>query len=83
MLERSGSGPYSDAARDVVSTFKTAYATGAASDPQVIVGLVLDAIRSKKAKIRYVGGKFAKLAPFLRRWLGDRMFDRIVLTGTK
>jgi NAD(P)-dependent dehydrogenase (short-subunit alcohol dehydrogenase family) len=83
MLERSGSGPYCDAARAVASTFKTAYATDAASDQQVIVRLVLDAIRSKKPRIRYVGGKFSKLAPFLRRWLGDRLFDRIVLKGTK
>jgi NAD(P)-dependent dehydrogenase (short-subunit alcohol dehydrogenase family) len=83
MLERSGSGPYSDAARNVASTFKSAYATGVASDPQVIVGFVLDAIRSKKPKIRYVGGKLAKPALFLRRWLGDRIYDRIVLTATK
>jgi short-subunit dehydrogenase len=82
MLRRSGSGPYSTMA-DAVAAGVKAFETRGASPPQVIVDLVLECVRARKPKTRYAGGKYAKPMMFIRKWFGDRVFDRIVLAAIK
>mmetsp|Transcript_1538 Transcript_1538/g.3099 ORF Transcript_1538/g.3099 Transcript_1538/m.3099 type:complete len:275 (+) Transcript_1538:176-1000(+) len=48
------------------------------SDPQVIVDLVMKAIKAKKPKTRYRGGKMAYLVG-ARSMFGDRFFDKQLL----
>ncbi len=79
MLQRSGSGPYSKMAQAVAAVSKAAEERGGGSDPQVIVRLVLRAIRARQPKTRYVGGQYARLLMFVRRWFGDRVYDKMVL----
>jgi NAD(P)-dependent dehydrogenase (short-subunit alcohol dehydrogenase family) len=79
MLKRSGSGPYSKMAQAVAAAAKASEERGVASDPHVIVRLVLQAIRAREPKTRYAGGRYANLLMFSRKWLGDRVFDRMVL----
>ena len=57
--------------------------TRGASHPQVIVDLVLKSVRAVKPKTRYAGGKYARPMLFIRKWLGDRVFDRVVLAAVK
>jgi hypothetical protein len=47
------------------------------------VKLVLEAITTSKPKTRYVAGKFAKPMMFIRKWLGDRTYDKTVLSMLK
>lgn len=82
MLKRSGSGPYSKMADAVAASMK-ALETRGASHPQVIVDLVLKSVRAVKPKTRYAGGKYARPMLFIRKWLGDRVFDRVVLAAVK
>lgn len=79
MLTRSGSGPYSEMALAVANAAKASEERGGGSDPQVIVRLVLRAILARKPRTRYAGGRYANLLIASRKWLGDRVFDRIVL----
>jgi NAD(P)-dependent dehydrogenase (short-subunit alcohol dehydrogenase family) len=83
MLQRSGHGPYNKLANAVAATTKASQKQGGASDPQVIVRLILQAVRARKPKIRYAAGKYAKPMMFVRKWFGDRVFDKVVLATIK
>jgi short-subunit dehydrogenase len=80
MLEHSGSGPYTKMAQAMAATMRRNDDRG--SSPRVISKIVQQAIYSKKPKPRYAGGKTAKPLLFLRKWLGDRVFDKIILSQT-
>ena len=82
MLKRSGSGPYNKMAEAVAAGVK-AFERRGASHPQIIVDLVLKSVRARKPKTRYVGGKYAKPMLFIRKWFGDRVFDRIGVAAIK
>lgn len=79
MLERSGSGPYAKMANAVASAAQAGERRGGGSDPQVIVRLMLEAVRARKPRTRYVGGQYARPLLFIRKWFGDRIFDRMIL----
>ena len=83
MVERSGNGPYGKITRAVEALTKQEYEQGGGSDPKVITDLVVKAIRSDKPKTRYVAGKYARPLMFVRKWLGDRIYDRILLSMLK
>lgn len=53
------------------------------SHPSVIIDLVKQAIVSEKPKTRYVAGAFAHQLMFIRKWLGDRIYDRAVMRMVK
>ncbi|KAB8140350.1 SDR family NAD(P)-dependent oxidoreductase [Chloroflexia bacterium SDU3-3] len=83
LLRRSGSGPYRAMAQAVAQAGKAADERGSGSDPQVIVRLVLQAVRARSPRTRYVAGQYAKPLMFVRKWFGDRIFDRIVLSTVR
>jgi short-subunit dehydrogenase len=83
LLARSGSGPYGKMANAVASATNASFDNGSASNPQVIVDLVLRAVRAHKPKTRYAAGKYAKPLMFARKWFGDRIFDKMVLAALK
>jgi len=83
LLARSGAGPYSGMANVIASATRASFQEGGASDPQVIVNLVLKAVRARKPRTRYAAGKYARPLMFIRKWLGDRVFDGIVLAAMK
>jgi short-subunit dehydrogenase len=82
MLKRSASGAYSRMANAFATAMKS-YDKGGASDPQVIVNLILQAVRARKPKTRYVAGKYAKPMILIRKWFGDRVFDMMILSTVK
>ena len=47
-------------------------------DPSVIAALILHAIEAKKPKARYVKGYMAGPILFMKRWLSDAQFDRMI-----
>lgn len=78
MLKNSGDGPYKNLAIAVAKMHQTSY-TGAASPPAVIANAVIQAIKVKKPKTRYAVGKMAKPSVLMRRLLGDKTMDRIIM----
>ena len=80
MIERSGKGPYSNIVHSLANAAKESYEKGDASSPKVISDLVSKAINSRKPKTRYVAGKYAKPMLFIRKYLGDRAFDKAIMS---
>lgn len=78
LMKQSGDGPYAPLARAVASATERTHADG--SDPSVVSEVILRAIESERPKTRYAVGKRAGLFIFLRKCLGDRLFDRIVMS---
>ncbi|NET35766.1 MAG: oxidoreductase [Cyanothece sp. SIO1E1] len=83
MLERSGSGAYAEMAQTMAKATQESYKPGNGSPPSVIADVVSSAIKARKPKTRYAAGKFAKPMILIRTWLGDRIFDRVVMSMVK
>ena len=84
MLKNSGEGPYSQLAKTMAKTTKESYEKkGAASPPSVIANVISRAIRSKSPKTRYVAGKMAKPLMWIRKYMGDRFFDKALMSQLK
>ncbi len=81
MMERSGNTAYSAMAKKMAEMAKTSYEKGMASEPAVIANVVSQAVKAKNPKTRYVAGKLAKPLLFLRKYLGDRIFDKIITSA--
>lgn len=81
MLARSGNSAYGAMANVVAEATRQSYAQGGASDPSVVAKTVSRALKARKPKTRYAVGKFAKQLIFLRKWLGDRIFDQLILSA--
>lgn len=78
LLERSEGGPYGDFARKMAAATRRAYLDKKASSPDLIAGIIVKAVESKRPKTRYVAGYLGKPVIWARRLLGDRGFDWMV-----
>lgn len=83
MVKSSGKGAYKEFGLSVARGVKETYKSGGGSSPDVIADAISRAVASKRPKTRYVAGKYARILIFLRYWLGDRLFDRLVLGQMK
>jgi len=79
MLMHSGEGVYRDLARRMARAVERTYREGEGSAPEVVARTILRAVRSPRPRTRYVTGKHARSLMAARRWLGDRMFDWIIM----
>jgi short-subunit dehydrogenase len=79
MLQRSGVGPYGALARKVAKGAEQGSAAGKGSAPSVIADLIVKAVNARRPRTRYAGGFLAKPVMFLRKWGGDRFFDRMIM----
>ncbi|WP_077921326.1 oxidoreductase [Spirosoma sp. 209] len=75
MVARSGSGPYANIVKGVASA-----ASMAMSPASVIAKTVSAIVRSRKPKTRYRVGNLAKPMVWMRVNLGDRLFDKIIMS---
>ncbi len=80
LLKRSGTGAYAQVTQVVAKTTRASYGHGRGSDPSVIADVVSAAISSTRPRTRYAAGKYAKMMIGVRKWFGDRMFDRLILS---
>lgn len=81
LLQYSGEGAYADLAGKVADSTKNIYERkGAFSPPSVVADAVLKAISATRPKTRYRIGKLAKPMVWLRTFLGDRIFDKAVMS---
>jgi NAD(P)-dependent dehydrogenase (short-subunit alcohol dehydrogenase family) len=51
--------------------------------PVIIAELISKVLSARKPKTRYVTGYMAGIVLFMKRWLSDRMFDRMTLSQLK
>lgn len=80
LLERSGNSAYADLARKVAETTEKMYASNSRlSDPSLIAGIISRALKSSRPKTRYAAGYMSGTVLFMRRWLSDRMFDKLIM----
>lgn len=77
MLKRSGQGPYAALAQAVAN------AKVAMSPPSVIARVMVQAVAARRPKTRYVAGKMARPLLFARKWLGDRLYDRLIMSQVR
>lgn len=80
LLQRSGDGPYADLAQSVAKATADSYEKGKGTPPEKVARLVAKVVQKKNPRSRYAIGKFAKPMIFLRTYLGDRLFDKIVMS---
>ena len=83
IVKRSSSGPYGHLVKMVAMSINKTYGRGTGSSPEVIAEVVSRAVKSSNPRTRYAAGKFAKMLIRMRVWLGDRIFDRIILSQTR
>ncbi len=83
MLDRSKGGAYEKMATTIASSTDKFYDNSPSTSPTIIANIIAKAIDSKRPKTRYAGGKMAKPMLFLRRWLSDRMFDKMLFSQLK
>ncbi|WP_243544219.1 oxidoreductase [Pseudodesulfovibrio tunisiensis] len=83
MVKRSGKGPYRKMVEGLIAATREAEAKGRMSAPGVITNLVMKAVHARRPKTRYSGGYYACTLLFMRKWLGDRLFDKAVMSIVK
>lgn len=82
MLERSGASAYSEMARGVAEATRDSYEPGNGSPPSVVAEAIAGALEARRPRTRYPVGKFARLLIAARKWLPDRLFDRLITSAT-
>ncbi len=84
LLKNSGEGAYSKMAHTVAKSTNEFYSKpGNASPSSVIANTVSKIVDSRNPKTRYVSGKMAKPLMWMRKYLGDRIFDKAVMSQVK
>ncbi len=79
MLERSGHGPYRNIALGMAEfSRKNHNRPNGSSPPSLIAKTILNSLSAKRPKTRYAAGKLARPMLFVRKWFGDRTFDRLI-----
>lgn len=80
MLEFSGKGVYAGMARRIAEALKKMNDNGQYSKSDVIADTIRKIIASPRPKTRYRVGAMAKPMVWMRVFLGDRAFDRIIMS---
>lgn len=83
MVDRAKGSVYEKMTNSVASTTKEMYAGNSISPSSVIAKLVSKAVKSKNPNTMYVAGKYAKPMMFMRKYFGDKIFDRIIMSQIK
>ncbi len=78
LKKTSGSGAYAGPAVKIADNLGKMYASDQLTKPEVIGKIILKSVTTSRPKIRYAKGYMAKPVIFLRKWLGDRIYDRIL-----
>jgi short-subunit dehydrogenase len=81
LIAISGNGPYKKLTNDIVQLTEKFYSRSDHS--LVIADAISKIILAKKPKTRYKVGKLSSTSIFLRNNMGDRIFDKIVMSQLK
>lgn len=83
LKKTSGSGAYAGSANKIAENLGKMYATGRnLSSQELLAREIVKAATVRRPGTRYAKGSFAKPALFMRRWLSDRLFDKLIVSMT-
>ena len=74
MLDRSGHGPYGKLAHAIAGS------KSPMSQPNVVADAIARAVQARRPKTRYVAGNLARPLMFVRKYFGDRVYDRLIMS---
>jgi NAD(P)-dependent dehydrogenase (short-subunit alcohol dehydrogenase family) len=80
MLARSGKGAYATFTAKIAAATVKSNESGGGSSPAIIADVIAHAIAVKRPKTRYAAGRLARPLILARKLVGDRVFDRIVMS---
>jgi short-subunit dehydrogenase len=83
MTKHSANGAYADSANKLNTAMQKMASKQAMSPTSVITKTILQIVESNNPKTRYVVGAMAKPMMWMRKYLGDRMFDNILMSQFK
>ena len=78
LLKTSGDGAYTEQANKTAKSMAKMYSSSQLSSPDVIGKVILKAVTVRKPKYRYAKGFMAKPSIFIRKWFGDKVFEKII-----
>ena len=82
-VERSIGTPYEKKLKALEKATQEMYARGIGSPPSTITKLIIKAINSHNPKRRYIGGFLAKPMLFIKKWFGDKMYEKAIMSQIK
>lgn len=80
LRKTSGEGAYAGQANNTAEGLAKMYASNRLTPPEAIGKVILKAVTAHKPKYRYVKGFGAKPSLFIRKWFGDKVFERAIST---
>ncbi len=83
MLKRSAGGPYDEMAQQIADSTRRTYEKGDSSPASVIADFIAKIVKTRRPKTRYAKGEYAKPLLFMRKWLSDRSFDKVIMSRVK
>ncbi|RXG15991.1 short-subunit dehydrogenase [Leeuwenhoekiella aestuarii] len=83
LKENSGSGAYADFANAAANSMHNAYTSDRLTDVGVLGKTIAKAATVGNPKRRYAKGFMAKPAMALRKWLGDGIYEKIIMSQYK
>jgi short-subunit dehydrogenase len=83
LIKTSGTGIYSKFANKVANGMTKMYSSNSLTDVDVLGKVIAKAATDKKPKTRYVKGYMAKPAIAIRKWFGDKVFDKMIMSQFK
>lgn len=78
LKKTSGKGAYAEKATKAAKSTAEMYTSNRLTKPEVIGKVILKAVTARNPKTRYAKGFMAKPSMFMRKWFGDKVFDRII-----
>ncbi|MEV6281817.1 oxidoreductase [Kribbella sp. NPDC051770] len=78
-FERSEHGPYAELAGKVAASTARNY-SGGGTPVAKLAEVIVKAIGAPRPKTRYVAGQYARPLLFVRKWFGDRIYDRVLMS---
>ncbi|MBO9566779.1 MAG: oxidoreductase [Niastella sp.] len=79
----SGKGPYANFANKVAENTHRLYGGDQLTDVDTLGKTIAKAATDRNPRTRYVKGYMAKPAIAIRKWLGDRVYDKIIMSQVK
>lgn len=77
--QESMNGPYNEIVQALARNGE-GESSVSVSPPSVIANTISRAIRSNRPRTRYVVSAMARPLMFMRKWFGDRFFDRVLMS---
>ena len=80
LQKTSGKGAYAGFANKVAGNFKKMQAGNQLTAADILGQTIAQAATDKKPKTRYVKGYMAALTIAIRKWFGDKVFDKVIMS---